>query len=751
VNALVPILAVAATAAVPVEFNRRSYETIRMKDGTIHKGRIISGPDDPNVRVQLARRQKLLARDLIDEIIPPESLEEAHDRVAAGIPHDDPDSWHAIALECLKKRPPLYEKAVGDLGLAIGARRTHGPSHLLLTRVLLRMGDVRGAREAAEHFRRALPHSPEAHLAMGEVLVALGEDPRDAFRAAIKLEPTVDVYLGLAQAEVSRGRFDEAEKALASARRLSPRSIEVEAARGDLALARGRLDEAEAVYATALKRARGVRKARGLDSARLGLASACYLQGRFDEATEALLDANPIDTHVTYVLGLVKLARELAAPKRRRPERDEATDEADELRPPSESERLFALAAEDGLARGHLGLGTAAFLASDGDFSAALPHFEKAARTDRGDAYAALLTAWAKLRLGRAAEAVPDYMHVTVLAPGFAEGHAALAASTLAAGSKVEAVRLYSAGLDSCPDDPRLLAGLGLAQVAAGDAMSAKVSLERARRAGYRGPDLYLGLGYLAHLAGDNASAADWYTWALSAASWDRSAGTAAEYVRESLPKLYSETGLAPTIFTFDENGEPADPLGVEAHAGPETMTEGGRLLISGEQTGDDGKRTSILLPVDGALFRSVAADFDLGMPASTTTAGLRLSSHTGAVEIAGGPEAGVRVRFRDGQKASFQEWRGLMEWPLSEDGRLGRVRLTISMIESGKNLARVELRVRASPPGGSESPATRVIELHEAFWRERAYSVRLFAAAPTDEMVNAAIDNLVLVERARE
>ena len=547
-NALVLILAAVSGATVPVEFNRRSYETIRMKDGTIYKGRIISGPDDPNVRVQLARRQKLLPRATIDEIIPPESLEEAHDRVAAGIPHDDPDSWHAIALECLKKHPPLYEKAVGDLGVAIGARRTHGPSHLLLTRVLLRMGDVRGAREAAEHFRRALPHNPDAHLVMGEVLVALGEDPRDAFRAAIKLKPTVDVYLGLVRAEVSRGRFDEAEKALASARRLSPRSIEVRAAQGDLALARGRLGEAEAVYVTALKRARGVRKARGLDSARVGLASTCYLQGRLDEATRAILDANPTDTRVTYVLGLVKLARELAAPKKRRPESDETTtdgaDEEEPPPPPSESERLFALAAQDDFARGHLGLGTTAFLASDGDFSAALPHFEKAARTDRGDAYAALLTAWAKLRLGRAAEAVPDYMHVTVLAPKFAEGHAALAASTLAAGSKVEAVRLYRAGLESCPGDPRLLAGLGLAQVAAGDATSAKVSLERARRAGYRGPDLYLGLGYLAHLATDNASAADWFTWALSAASGDRFGGTAAKYVKESLPKLYDHLHL---------------------------------------------------------------------------------------------------------------------------------------------------------------------------------------------------------------
>jgi hypothetical protein len=180
-------------------------------------------------------------------------------------------------------------------------------------------------------------------------------------------------------------------------------------------------------------------------------------------------------------------------------------------------------------------------------------------------------------------------------------------------------------------------------------------------------------------------------------------------------------------------------------------VTAGGRLVISGEQVEGDGKRTSVLLPVDGALFRSVAADFDLETPASTTTAGLCLSSLTGAVEIEGSPEAGVRVRFRDGQQAAFQEWRELMEWPLSEGGRLGRVRFTVSMIESGKNLARVELRAQASPPGGSESPATRVIELHEAFWRERAYSVMIFAAAAAGETVSAVIDNLVLVEQARK
>ena len=214
--------------------------------------------------------------------------------------------------------------------------------------------------------------------------------------------------------------------------------------------------------------------------------------------------------------------------------------------------------------------------------------------------------------------------------------------------------------------------------------------------------------------------------------------------MKDSLPRLYGEIGLRPALFTFDEDGEPADPLGVQARSGPAAVVERGRLVISGKQTGPDGKRTRVILPTDGALFRSAAADFEFDA-AGSTTAGLLLESHTGVIEIARVPQAGIGVRFRDGRKAKWQDWRALVEPPLKD-----RVRLSISMMETGKNLARLELRAGGAPPVHGESPATRVVELRNAFWRERAFSVVLFAAAPKGEAVRAAVDNLVLLERAQ-
>lgn len=756
-GALVLTLAAVSGALVPVEFKARRYHTVKMKDGNIYKGRLLSEPGAATLKIQIGGRQRLFLGSEVAKIIQPCSIEQAHDLVAAKIPPRDADSWHAIALECLKKRPPLHEKAVGDLGLAISAFETRAPSHLLLVQVFLRMGEVERAREAAAHFRRAVPLEGNAHYITGEVLTVLGEDPRKAYGEAIRLKPTVKAYLGLVRARMSRGAFKEAEEALESVQLLSPFSIEIDAARGDLALARGRLERAQTLYEKALGRVNRERRQKGADSARVGLASVYYLQGRFDEATKALLDARPTDTRVTYILGLIGLAAELSEGRpapRPPPSKDIAapTDEGEEPppAPPTDSQRLFRLAAQDGFARAYLGLGTGTFLASGGDLAAAVPHFEQAARSDRGDAYAALLAGWSRFRLGRTTEAIADFTQVTVLAPKFAGGHAALAAAALAGGSPTEAVRLYRAGLDLCGGDPGLLAGLGLAQLAAGDAASAGESLAQAHRAGYKGADLYLGLGYLAHLDSDNASAVEWFTWALTAASKDGASGGATEYVMASLPRLYGELGLAPTIFTFDADGEPRDPLSVEARAGPGAVIEGGRLVISGRQERD--RWTNVVLPVDGGLFRSASADFELEAGGSTT-AGLRLASHSGAVEIACDPEAGIRVRFKDGQKAAFEDWRELMQWPVVEEGRSGRVRLSISMIETGRNLARLELRAQSAPPvvrlGRAESPATRVIELQKAFWRERAFSVILFATSPVGEKVRAVIDNLVLVQTA--
>lgn len=107
-NAL--LLAAAATvgAIQPVSFESRGYDEIILESGETLRGTVHSSPGATTIRIQLLSQIGVRAfpRNLVREIRNKQTLAEAHDGVAKGIDDGDADSWHGLALTCLKKRPP---------------------------------------------------------------------------------------------------------------------------------------------------------------------------------------------------------------------------------------------------------------------------------------------------------------------------------------------------------------------------------------------------------------------------------------------------------------------------------------------------------------------------------------------------------------------------------------------------------------------------------------------------------------------
>ncbi|MHC4249578.1 MAG: tetratricopeptide repeat protein [Planctomycetota bacterium] len=716
------LVAAAAGAIPPVHFEARPYDTIIIKaTGNAIKGTLLTAPDAETVRIRTIRGHSVgFERDLIREIRPRLTLEEAHDEVASRIAPSDHTKWHGLALACLSKRPPLKEKAVADLGQALKASANHLPSLVLLARTYLDLERVDDARRTYERAAKAFPGNDEVRMLKGMLVAASGGDPRAELRKAVEIRPSVEGFLELAQAELRYADYDAAEAAVAAAARETPRSRDVLAARGDVLLAKGRFADAEAAYTEALD-ASGRSFGPRIDAVRLGLAAVQYVQARFDEADRTLLRADVSNPRVPYLQGLIRLAR--------------GGDETASAR------ERFMRSASGGCARAYLGLATHLYHDLGGDVAAARGQARKAIEAGPEDAHAAEIAAWCEYRTGEFAKAAETYAKLTKLAPRYAAGHAAAAAVALEAKQHPEAVRRYRAGLEACPGSGRLLAGLGLAQIAAGDLGAAAKSLEQSLAAGFTGPDVYLGLGYLANERKDFAGAAARFTSALAAASAGGSR-KAERYAADALAQVTDARGMKLAAFAFDGGpGLPA-PLRPDARFGVSAKVTGGELVLAGTQEKIDDGRTRAHANADAGVFRSVAADVRAAA-ASAATAGVFVESRNGSVELARTPMNAAAFRVKDGRDSPWGAWQTLVEWPAD-----GCMRLQIVMLETQVNLARLEVRASRPLPGAGEPPVKRVVELKNALWRERALSVGAFAGAPMGAEIDARFDNVSLVDR---
>jgi tetratricopeptide (TPR) repeat protein len=96
---------------------------------------------------------------------------------------------------------------------------------------------------------RALVGQAGAHLQAGRHTEAI-----HAFERALKVREEVPTLLALAQLHAATGRWDDVERYLARAKKLSPLSSQVQLGLADAATARGRWDEARTLYAELAER-----------------------------------------------------------------------------------------------------------------------------------------------------------------------------------------------------------------------------------------------------------------------------------------------------------------------------------------------------------------------------------------------------------------------------------------------------------------------------------------------------------------
>jgi len=720
VGPLAVVVAAAAGAIQPVPFEARPYDTIVVKATGDHiKGILLTSPDAPLIRIKTIRRRTFsVSREDVKTVIPRLSLVEAHDEAASKTAPGDHDRWHGLALTCLLKRPPLVEKAVADLAQALAASPRHLPSLLLLARCHLKLDKVADARRVVEKARGFYPESNEVRVVLGLVMAASGEDPRPALRRAVAIKPSVEGHLALARAELAHGKCDAAEAQIEAAAALDPGSRDVQAARGEVLLAKGRFADADAAYTKALDTLGSSTGARA-DAIRLGLAAVRYVQGRFDEADKTLLRADASNPRVSYLQGLVRLARGgdgMASARGR-----------------------FLRAATGGCARAHLGLATHLYHDLGGDVAAARGQARKAAEAGPGDAHAAEIAAWCEYRTGDIEKAAEAYGRLTKIAPRYAAGHAASAAVALETGRAAEAARRYRSGLDACPGNGRLLAGLGLAQIASGSLGAASRSLELSLAAGFSGPDVYLGLGYLANEEDDLSGACARFTSALAAAAGSQEAE---RYASDALARLMAARDMKLQAIPFDGGpGLPA-PLRPDTRFGVSAKVAGGELVLSGTQEKADDERTRAHANADAGVFYSIAADVRAAATGPATV-GVFVESRNGSVELARTPMNAAAFRVKDGRDSPWGAWQTLREWPAG-----GRMRLEIVMVKSQANLARLKVRASRPTPGAGEAAASKVVDLRNALWRERALSVGAFAGAPMGAEVDARFDNVFLIDR---
>jgi tetratricopeptide (TPR) repeat protein len=717
-----------AEEILPLDFEPQPYDLVVLRNGQRLRGDLLSDPDAPSVRIRVRGSVRAFPRTAVARVEPRFSIEEAHDKLAASLKLDDHVKWHGLALACLGKKPPLLRRAASDLAKAVAANPVHVQSHVLRARVLLKQHRYVEARAAAERARVLGQESAEAHIVHGLVEARLGGDARPSFLKALSLGPSVEANLALARAELARGRYDAAEKAVAEAETLAPGTASVGAARGDFLLARGELSRAEVAYRGALSAPEVPNPSwplapSGREGARAGLASVLYLQGQLEEAGEVLIEADQTSGQVLYLQGLLKLAR------RGGPAAGSG----------AEARRLFLEATREAEPRAHLGLGTHLYLDLGRDLVAAAPEFRKATVAEPTDAYGAWLRGWCEYKLGRLEQASVLLGRAAELAPRSGEARAAVAAVAARSGNHAEAVRGYAAALDDLPNDPRLLAGLGLSQLLAGDPAAARDSLERAHGAGFRGPDVYLGLGYLAHGRGDADSAKRHFTAGLISAE-DYPGARA--WAREALDAIHSSREEVLTAFLFETVGEVPAPFRAKGLFGVKAASEGGSLVLSGAQEKKDNAQTFVLAPSSSAVFRSIAADFEVS-PASTVTAGLKIVSKSGGVELAYVPARGLASRFKDGAASDWGPWQALMRWPTD-----GRLRLELSILESSKESARAELRAWPPLPGPEDEPAVRAVEFREVLVKGQGLAAGFFTEARLNEPVRVEIDNVFLVNR---
>jgi tetratricopeptide (TPR) repeat protein len=130
---------------------------------------------------------------------------------------------------------------------ALQSEPGHFAAHLALGRVLMQLGDPKGAEVSIRRAIELKPDSPEAHVALGGLMVVTGrmQEAEVEYRRALELKrDLVDAHVALAELNAQVHRFDEAMAGCREAIRIDPNHVRARYLLGQILRRLGRQEEA---------------------------------------------------------------------------------------------------------------------------------------------------------------------------------------------------------------------------------------------------------------------------------------------------------------------------------------------------------------------------------------------------------------------------------------------------------------------------------------------------------------------------
>jgi tetratricopeptide (TPR) repeat protein len=270
-------------AAVAQLLERTDVKALRLKPVEVEAyTAVILDTDDPRSRVDFAdvvRRMTMLRKDqdatsdIVDTWI---GMQQVHKQLGSSGARERAQMITALQAKHLAARSSAAIARTEESAIGGRAPTSEGRQR---------------AKQLADAALALLPDSPDAHEAMGDLLVDASqpEAAEDEFRKALLGDNSASVRTKLAEALRLQGRFDEAVKELREAIRVEPGSARAHSGLGLALRAQRNLPESTAAYQEA------IRLDPDLIDAHNGLAVALANQGKLNEAVAEFREIIRVD------------------------------------------------------------------------------------------------------------------------------------------------------------------------------------------------------------------------------------------------------------------------------------------------------------------------------------------------------------------------------------------------------------------------------------------------------------------------
>ncbi|MCY3020607.1 MAG: tetratricopeptide repeat protein [Planctomycetota bacterium] len=628
-----------------------------------------------------------------------------------------------VAKEAMRRFGGPTEKLIPMLEKESGSKT---PDLLaMLCELYLQTDQPTPALQTAETLVNVASGQARSYLLRGKALMALGK-PDDAgkdLEKAFTMAPeSQDVIVAYADFLLSR-QPDKARQMFADAVAKNPKNVAALVGKGMVLLRQGEFPESEQSFNEALTIDGGQR------DAKLGLAAVKIMTGKYDDAYRQAESVLNIDNRSAEAYELQAFAKLLAGDKDSLAVFNTKMKDSMEIKPNQPRLLLASAMALEREAKFNEVLGT-----PEGAMAAKQKRDEAAARyaevfnSKAPDAYLQYVIGERKFRNGDYDGAEEAFQRAVKLAPRYAPAHAAVGSVALKLSKWDLARDEYSQAITLDGAVGEYHAGKGLALLKAKRFEEAGEAFKEARKLDRQNVTALCGLGYIANGATNKTSAVEFFQQALAVEG-------ACEYAAEALRRIYAQDNMSLEYLTFAD-GEVPSGWRLRPGGSVKVSVQNKQVVFSGAQGAAAGGKVEFYKDVKADEFVRLEADLEM-TPQSPVSFGLRLAASTLAVaafEVEFGKDESneIKVRYKDfgGQAPAWQSL-NKTEWP--QDGRV-RLGLETDDLKGGK----MKLWINGK----------QIAELKLVLQRPTRITVGAFVQAPPKEVVQACVDNVVLVVR---